>query len=124
MSAVVEKRGAGTLSAEEYLTFLKTRPDEEHWQLIDGVAVMMTPPTLVHQRIAMNLAGRLNAALESHRPDLFALVELGLTIPGHATFLPEVDVAIVDALADYTSYAGRFYLTAEILSDSNTQEYI
>lgn len=124
MSAVADESREGLLSPEGYFAFLRTCPHEERWQLIDGTAVMMTPPTLVHQRIALNLERRLNDALESARPDLVAMFGLGLSVAGHDSFLPEVDVAIVDGDVGHGSYAGRFYLTAEILSDSNTREYI
>lgn len=120
----IAKQLPGRLSPDDYLAFLATRPDEERWQLIDGTAVMMTPPTLVHQRIAMNLASRLNQALEAHRADLFALVETGLTVPGRPSFLPSADVVVLDNLVDYSSYAARVYLTVEIRSRSNTREYM
>ena len=123
MRAIVREL-PGLLSAEQYLAFLQTRPDEERWQLIDGVAVMMTPPTLVHQVIAMNLARKLNDALEVHRPELVALIEAGLTVPERPNFLPTADLVVVDSPVDYASYAGRVYLAAEIRSDSNSREYM
>jgi len=123
MGAIAEQK-SGMLSREQYLGFLATRSDKERWQLLDGTAVMMNPPTLVHQLIAMNLATELNIALRRSRPDLIALVELGVSVPSRPAFLPEVDLAVVDMAVDYSSYAGRFYLTAEILSESNTQEYM
>ncbi len=45
------------MSIELFRAFYSTRPDEERWQLIDGVAVMMPPPIPAHQRIASNLEG-------------------------------------------------------------------
>jgi Uma2 family endonuclease len=120
----IAKQLPGRLSADDYLAFLATRPGEERWQLLDGIAVMMTPPTLVHQRIAMNLASRLNQALDVHRPDLVALVEAGLTVPGRPDFLPSADVIVLKNPVDYSAYAGSVYLTAEIRSRSNTREYM
>ena len=49
-------RKDGKFSVEEFFALMESRPEEERWQLIDGVAMMMPPPTLVHQRIASNLA--------------------------------------------------------------------
>jgi hypothetical protein len=40
----------------------------EHWELIEGVPMMMTPPNRRHQRIASNLESLLNAALRRHDP--------------------------------------------------------
>ena len=48
------------LSAYQVVVFLDTRPEQEHWQLIDGVAMMMPPPTLRHQAVARNLGFELN----------------------------------------------------------------
>ena len=40
------------LTMEQFHAFRDSRPEEEKWELIDGVPMMMPPPTLVHQRIA------------------------------------------------------------------------
>ena len=117
-------REDGKFSVEEFLALTETRPQEERWQLIDGVAMMMPPPTLVHQRIASNLARALNDRLEMVRPELYAFQEVGLIVPEAELFRPEADVAILDAMADYEAYANRFYFVAEILSDSNTDKDI
>ncbi len=86
--------------------------------------MMMPPPTRVHQQIASNLAFELNTHFRAHRPALCALQEIGLTVPEAELFRPEADVAVLDAMADYESYADRFYLVAEILSDGNTDKDI
>jgi Uma2 family endonuclease len=117
-------RTDGKFSVEEYFALLESRPEEERWQLIDGVAMMMPPPTLVHQRIASNLARLLNDHFDARRLDFFAFQEVGLIVPEAELFRPEADVAVLDALADYDSYANRFYLVAEVLSDSNTDKDI
>ncbi|MBX9588484.1 MAG: Uma2 family endonuclease [Hyphomonadaceae bacterium] len=109
---------------EEFFALIESRPEEERWQLIDGVAMMMPPPTLVHQRIASNLALELNAHFRAHRPTLFAYQEVGLIVPEAELFRPEADVAVLDAMADYESYAGKFYCVAEVLSESNTDKDI
>jgi Uma2 family endonuclease len=117
-------RKDGKFSVEEFLALIESRPEEERWQLIDGVAMMMPPPTLVHQRIASNLALELNTYFRSNKPELFAFQEVGLIVPEAELFRPEADVAVLDAMADYESYANKFYLVAEILSDSNTDKDI
>jgi Uma2 family endonuclease len=116
----------GRLTVEEYLAFIASRPEAERWQLIDGVAMMMPRPTLRHQRIASNLARLLNDRLEAVRPDLYAYQEVGLMVPDVTAFRPEADVAVLDNIIDDDDapYAGSFYLVAEILSDSNTDQDI
>ena len=119
-------RQDGKFTVEEYLAFIESRPEEERWQLIDGVAMMMPPPTRRHQRIASNLARLLNAQLEKVRPDLYAYQEVGLMVPDVSSFRPEADVAVLDGSGDGddTLYTDRFYLVAEVLSDSNTDKDI
>jgi Uma2 family endonuclease len=45
---------SGTMDVDEFMAFLETRPDNERWDLIEGVAVMMAPPSYAHQRITRN----------------------------------------------------------------------
>ena len=42
---------SGTMDVDEFMAFLETRPDGEHWELIEGVVVMMAPASYAHQRI-------------------------------------------------------------------------
>lgn len=115
----------GKLTAEQFLEFIGERPREERWQLIDGVPlVMMSPATLNHRRIARNLARLLDAALERQRPELLAIHEIGLRIETASDFRPVADVAVIDVAAENALYVERFYLAAEILSDTNTHEHI
>jgi Uma2 family endonuclease len=111
------------MSVELFRAFYATRPDEEQWQLIDGAAVMMTPPAPAHQRIASNLEQILNHALESHAPTLMAYQRLGVEIaPTVDDYDPEPDVLVIDAavgLEPDRRYMERFYLAAEIVSASD-----
>lgn len=111
---------AQRFTVEEFLAFYAGRPDGERWQLIDGVAMMMPPPTKAHQRIGSNLAFELNTHFKVHRPDLYAYQEVGLIVPDAERFRPEADVAVEESAADYESYSDKFFLVAEVLSDSNT----
>ena len=115
---------SGTMQIGEFLSFLRSRPKEERWHLIEGVAVMMNPPTLAHQVIAGNLCYRLREAMAGKDADLVVVQESGLRVPGVAQFLPRPDVMIVSGIADYQVYAQRFLLVAEVLSPSNTKSLI
>jgi Uma2 family endonuclease len=117
-------RQDGKFSVEEFFALIESRPEEERWQLIDGVAMMMPPPTRIHQLIASNLAFELNLHLRAERPELCALQEVGLTVPQAELFRPEADVAVVDLVGGYESYIDKFYCVAEVLSDSNTDKDI
>jgi Uma2 family endonuclease len=118
MVGAVRQR-APILSVASFRAWLASRPDEEHWELIGGVP-MMTPPNRRHQRIASNLESLLNAALKRHDPLLVAYQNIGVNIVSTVPYDPEPDVAVIreDENPD-PRYADRFYLAAEVLSESD-----
>ncbi len=111
------------LSIELFRAFYASRPDEERWELVDGAAMMMSPPTRAHQRIASNLERMLLDALEKHHPALTAFQRLGVNIaPSVDDYDPEPDVVVVDKETPEEAnerYADRFYLAAEVVSSSD-----
>lgn len=113
---------SGTMDVDEFMAFLETRPDEERWDLIEGVAVMMAPPSYAHQRIAQNLSELLNRAFAAQALDLFAYIGTGVRSPGVRNFQPEPDVVVVPGVSGYDVYSERFQFVAEILSPSNTRQ--
>jgi Uma2 family endonuclease len=109
------------LSVAAFRAWLQSRPDEERWELIDGVPMMMAPPTRDHQRIASNLERLLNDALERYRPALSAYQRVGLDLGAVAeNYDPEPDVAVIDAnRGGDPRYTDRFYLAAEVVSEAD-----
>lgn len=108
------------LSVASFRTWLESRPDEEHWELIEGAPMMMTPPNRRHQRIASNLEALLNAALKRHDPAFAAYHDIGVNIVSTVPYDPEPDVAVIrDDENQDPRYADRFYLVAEVLSESD-----
>jgi Uma2 family endonuclease len=114
------RQHAPMLSVPSFRAWLESRPDEEHWELIEGVPMMMTPPNRRHQRIASNLEALLNAALKRHNPALAAYHDIGVNVVSTVPYDPEPDVAVIreDENPD-PRYAERFYLVAEVLSESD-----
>jgi Uma2 family endonuclease len=82
--------------------------------------MMTTPPNRRHQRIASNLESLLNAALKRHNPMFVAYHDIGVNIVSTVPYDPEPDVAVIreDENPD-PRYADRFYLVAEVLSESD-----
>jgi Uma2 family endonuclease len=108
------------LTMEQFHAFRDTRPEREKWELIDGVPMMMPPPTLMHQRIARNLETLLNARLQAAKPEWQADREVGVWLRGDEKYNPEPDVTVMDAAITLGQiYVGRFYFVAEVLSDSD-----
>jgi hypothetical protein len=89
------RQNAPILSVASFRTWLASRPDEEHWELIEGVPMMTTPPNRLHQRIASNLESLLNAALKRHNPMLVAYHDIGVNIVSTVPYDPEPDVAVI-----------------------------
>ncbi len=120
MTAIARK--PRKLTVDEFLAFYMTRPDEEQWQLVDGVALLMTAPYVAHQRIARNLEHLLNDALEGVAPHLVAEQRIGIELPEFPHYRPEPDVVVIDLeLPPDRRHVDRFYLTAEVLSASDDE---
>jgi Uma2 family endonuclease len=115
---------SGTMDVDEFMGFLEMRPKEERWHLIEGSAVMMSPPSLAHQRIARNLCELLNGGFAAQGSDLFAYHEIAIRLPGVVNFQPEPDVVVAPGIAGYELYTEDFRLIGEILSPSNTRREI
>jgi Uma2 family endonuclease len=114
------RHNAPILSVASFRTWLLSRPDEEHWELIEGVPMMMASPNRRHQRIAFNLEELLNTALKRHNPWFTAYHDIGVNIVSTVPYDPEPDVAVIreDENPD-PRYADRLYLVAEVLSESD-----
>jgi Uma2 family endonuclease len=112
---------AEPLSITAFRAWRESRPDEEHWELIAGVPTMMAPATKAHQRISSNLERLLNDALEARRPELSAYQRVGLNLaPVAPDYDPEPDVVVIDADEPGDErYSDRFYLAAEVVSQSD-----
>jgi Uma2 family endonuclease len=108
---------------EKFHAFRDERPKEEKWELIDGVPMMMPPPSLIHQRISRNLETMLNLRLSEVKPEWQADREIGVLLPADEKFNPEPDVTVIDAAIEFDQiYAERFYFVAEVLSNSDRPE--
>jgi Uma2 family endonuclease len=114
------RQHAPILSVSSFRALLKFRPDEEHWELVEGGPMMMAPPNRRHRRIASNLELLLNTTLKRHNPALTAYRDIGVNIVSTVPYDPEPDVTVVneDENPD-PRYAERFYLAAEMLSESD-----
>jgi Uma2 family endonuclease len=115
---------SGTMDVDEFTAFVETRPDEEHWELIEGVAVMMAPASYAHQRIVWNLCELLNRAFVARNLDLFAYFDAGVRSPGVRNFQPQPDVVVVPGVSGYNLYSEQFQLVADVLSPTNTRQEI
>lgn len=124
MTARSASASAGPMTVDEFLSFLEFRPHEERWDLADGVATRMAPPTHAQQRICSNLALLLNTHFEATGLDLQAIPGVSVRVNGLTDFMPRPAVAACPGLAGDETYATDFRLAAEMLSPSNTRRLI
>ena len=115
---------SGTMDVDAFMAFLETRPHGEHWELIEGVAVMMAPANPVHQLIAYNFCSLLNNAFAAQNLDLIAYIDIGVRNIGVRNFQPVPDVVVLPGIPSYEPYSERYRLAAEVLSPSNTRREI
>lgn len=99
-------------------------PDNERWELIDGLAYNMSPaPRTVHQKAALHLASRLEQALEGKPCQPFiAPVDVFLRADeaseGDTVVQPDVLVVCDPGTVHDDGIYGAPDFVAEILSDS------
>jgi len=116
---VAEGRSGHRMSGADFRAFQAGRPDHERWELQAGVPMMMTPPTIAHNRIAGNLERLLNAALDQHAPSLLATQRPGLELGG-GDHKPEPDVGVIDADYDPRQrFVDKAHLLAEVVSETD-----
>ena len=119
MAHAVQQRAS--LSIGTFRAWAESRPDEQHWELIDGVPTLRRPLAKAHQRIASNLERLLNDALVGGAPGRAAYQRVGLNLgPVVENYDPEPDVVVIDVEEGSDErYADRFYLIAEVVSASD-----
>ena len=128
--AAVPETDRSWMPVEEFRTFQAFRPDDERWELVDGVPVMMTPTQLGHARIAGNVERLLSDALDVFDPRRIALHDIGVnlglageTLAGlgrAAGYAPQPDVGVVDAAFDPDQrFATRLYVAVEVVSSTD-----
>src|SRR5215475_11702945 len=85
------------MSVEIFRRFYAGRPDEERWELINGVATKLARSTLPHQRIASNLQFGFIEALHDREPVLTALQRIAVNIGASVKYDdPSPDVVVID----------------------------
>jgi Uma2 family endonuclease len=115
---------SGSTDVDEFMAFLEFRPGKEHWELIEGVAVLMTPATIAQRRIAHNLSELLNRAFETEGLDLFAYIGTAVRVENNRYFQSQPDLSVVPGIAGYHVYSEKFQFAGEIMSPTNTRREI
>ena len=87
------------LTIEEFLAFTETRPQEERWELIEGVAVMNPSPVEHHQVVVTNIATYLMAHKQRTGASWLPLLGVGTRVPVSPHSLPQPDLFVKEGAA-------------------------
>ena len=109
------------MTIEEFLAFTAERPDNERWELIEGVAILNASPTYWHQIIANNIGTLLNNIRRTRKATWRPLQGIGTRVPAAPRSLPQPDVMVMERSGGDSSVAEEALVLFEILSKSNTR---
>src|SRR5262245_50003058 len=109
------------MTIEEFLAFTETRPEEERWELIEGVAVLNPSPVEHHQLVVLNIGSFLVAHKRRTGARWFPMLGVGTRVPVSPRSLPQPDVFVKEAAATDSPVTEDALVLFEVLSRSNTK---
>lgn len=111
---------SGPLTIGEFYAFTDTRPDEEHWELIEGEPVLNASPSFIHRIIVKNIVAILARIEAETRPPWLCVPGLGVRLS--VKDRPEPDIIIRPKEVPYRDATSRecddAIVVFEILSPS------
>ena len=110
------------MTIDEFLAFTDERPDDERWELIDGVPVLNPSPTDFHQLIVSNILFVLGGLRRARKAGWIALPGVGTKAADFDDRLPQPDVMIKAAPATGARLSEEAIVIFEVLSRSNTRK--
>ena len=94
-------------------------PEDERWELIDGVAHMMATPTIQHQDISDEIGLQLRLFLKGKSCKSYSAIGVNLNSKEDTVFVPDISVVCDHRkLADGKICVGAPDMVVEILSQS------
>jgi Uma2 family endonuclease len=121
MSARPQFAPADQMTVEEYLGFTATRPDEERWELIEGVPVLSPSPVEFHQVVASNIVTFLMNEKRRVNASWLPMIGVGTRVSVSPNSLPQPDVSVKDGPATDRPETTDALVLFEVLSPSNTK---
>ena len=109
------------MTIEEFLAFTDTRPQEEHWELIEGVPVLGPSPTDYHQLVVTHIVTFLMRAKVEKNASWLPMIGTGTKVPASTRSLPEPDVMVKEHSLTGTRASDDALVLFEVLSPSNAK---
>jgi Putative restriction endonuclease len=107
------------MTPEEFLAMVESRPDGEHWELIEGIAIMNASPTTWHQRVVQNFSRALDDAKEAQSATWMPLLGISTSVPASPGSLPRPDLFVLQGEMMEFHTTDDALVVFEVLSRSN-----
>lgn len=107
---------------DDFLAFIEDRPDDERWELIDGVIEMHASPTNLHQVVTTNIVALLAMAGWNQNADWHVLPGLGVHNSGNPNWAPVPDVMVRPISHGRESFCDDAIAIVEVLSPSTKRK--
>ena len=121
MSARPQLASHDRMTIEEFLAFVATRPDEERWELIEGVPVMNAAPVEHHQVVVSNIVAFLMVHKQNSGARWLPLLGVGTRVPASPQSLPQPDLYVKEGASTGKPVTDDALVIFEVLSKSNTK---
>lgn len=122
MTALHKLAPTQQLTVEEFLAFTATRPDEERWELIEGVAVLNASPIDYHQIVVANIITFLMVHKQATDAKWLAMPGIGTRVPAAVNSLPQPDVLVKEQPLTGAPVTDDALVIFEVLSRSNASK--
>ena len=109
------------MTIEEFLAFTETRPEEERWELIEGMPVLNPSPVEHHQMVVANVVTYLMSHKLRTGASWYPMPGVGTRVPISPRSLPQPDVFVKEAAATDRPVTEDALVLFEVLSRSNTK---
>jgi Uma2 family endonuclease len=112
---------ADQMTIEEFLAFTGTRPDDERWELIEGVPVLNASPVDFHQIVVQNLSFVLLSHKLKSGAAWLPVLGIGTRVPASPNSLPQPDLFVLEGEPKGRPVTDDALVIFEVLSPSNTK---
>jgi Uma2 family endonuclease len=109
------------MTIEEFLAFTDTRPEEERWELIEGVPVLNPSPIDHHQIVVTNIVAFLVRWKIETKASWLPLIGTATRVPVSVHSLPQPDVMVKERPPTGSAVSDDGLVLFEVLSKSNTK---
>ena len=117
-------------NAEEFFEFVKNKPENERYELIDGRIYMMAAPNISHQRLILSIGSKLSDYLDGKKCEVFispldvVLFKKDKKDKSQNVFQPDVFVVCdPKKITDKRIYGAPDFIVEVVSPSSETHDY-